>query len=88
MCLGVPGKIISITNAEDGLGIVDVAGIQREVNLACVMREPPDSLLGRWVVIHVGFALTLIDEAEAKASLSVLQAMAESGGDPYATNGD
>lgn len=74
MCLGIPGKIIRITDPSQHLGLVDVSGIQRAVNLRCVSEPNADleSLVGRWVLVHVGFAMSLIDETEAAATLEVL----------------
>ena len=75
MCLGIPGKVVEITNTEHKLGMVDVSGVLREVNLTCVCSDqrPIDSCVGEWVLIHVGFAMSLIDEAEAEATLKVLE---------------
>lgn len=75
MCLGVPGKIIAVTDRENLLGTVEVSGIQREVNLSCVTEADPQQLIGRWALIHVGFAMCLIDEAQAKETLAALTAM-------------
>lgn len=74
MCLGVPGRIIAISDAGRALGIVDVAGVRREVNLACVIgpQRPIDACVGDWVLVHVGFAMSRIDEAEAQRTLDLL----------------
>ncbi|MFC5741615.1 HypC/HybG/HupF family hydrogenase formation chaperone [Dyella tabacisoli] len=74
MCLGIPGKIVAISDAVQLLGIVDVGGIQRSVDLSCVAQDfaSLDSLIGHWVLVHVGFAMSVIDEAEAQATLAVL----------------
>lgn len=79
MCLGIPGKIVSITNQEKQLGMVDVGGIQREVNLSCIADEgaPLDKYIGEWVLVHVGFAMSLIDAEEAAATLQVLTELGE-----------
>lgn len=70
MCLGVPGKIIEITES-DGLRMakVDFGGIVRE---AC-LEYLPEANVGDYTVIHVGFAISLLSEEEAKASLEMLQ---------------
>lgn len=75
MCLGIPGKVVEITNTEHKLGMVDVSGVLREVNLTCVCNEQQsiESCVGEWVLIHVGFAMSRIDEAEAEATLKVLE---------------
>lgn len=78
MCLGVPGQIISISDAENALGIVEIAGIRREVNLLCVAVDRPlEDCVGDWVLVHVGFAMSRIDEAEAAATLALLKELSE-----------
>jgi len=79
MCLGIPGQIIEISSAEDKLGIVDVGGVRRTVNMACIVDEdhPPASCVGDWVLVHVGFAMSRIDEEEAKRTLELLTEMGE-----------
>lgn len=83
MCLGIPGKIISISDAEQQLGIVDVGGIQRAVNLSCICETEGESgadleqHIDSWVLVHVGFAMSVIDEAEARATLEVLTELGE-----------
>ncbi|MGX9416893.1 HypC/HybG/HupF family hydrogenase formation chaperone [Vibrio sp. RC27] len=75
MCLGIPGKIIEITDPVEMLGHVEVSGIKREVNLACVVEDLPENLINHWVLVHVGFAMCVIDEAQAKETLEALEAM-------------
>jgi hydrogenase expression/formation protein HypC len=67
MCLGIPGKVIAITDPELKLAQVDIGGVKREVSLACVVEEGErlEALLGQWVVVHVGFALSRLDEEAA-----------------------
>ncbi len=74
MCLGVPGKITEIADAERLLVKVDVGGVVREVSLACVLEEgeEPIDLVGEWVLIHVGFALSRIDAIEAQRTLELI----------------
>jgi hydrogenase expression/formation protein HypC len=78
MCLAVPGKIVEIYQA-DGLsmGKIDFGGVTREACLAYV----PEAQIGDYTVIHVGFALHLISEAEAQETLTLLRQIAEQGGD-------
>jgi len=73
MCLAVPTKIISI--ADDRMGVVEIAGVQRRVALDLV----PDAQVGDYVIIHVGFAIQKLDEAEAARTLALLE---ELGGEP------
>ncbi|AGN85457.1 MULTISPECIES: HypC/HybG/HupF family hydrogenase formation chaperone [Enterobacteriaceae] len=74
MCIGVPGQICAI----DGLQAkVDVSGIQRDVDLTLVgsIDENGQSRLGQWVLVHVGFAMSVINEEEALDTLAALQNM-------------
>ena len=79
MCLGIPGQIVSITNAECKLVLVDVSGVQREVNASCVVDQehPLESCVGDWVLVHVGFAMSRINEQEAAATLRILNELGE-----------
>lgn len=77
MCLGIPGRIVAITNEERQMALADISGVRREVNVACVAEGPLDGLLGRWALIHVGFAMSLIDEAEAERTLQALRGLGE-----------
>lgn len=79
MCLGIPGQIIEITDAERHLARVDVSGVKREINVSCVVEpgEPVDSCVGYWVLVHVGFAMSRIDEEEAAKTLAILQELGE-----------
>jgi hydrogenase expression/formation protein HypC len=74
MCLGIPGKIVSITDPDQQLGMVDVGGIQRAINLSCIAEAGTDLSIhiDSWVLVHVGFAMSVINEAEAQATLAVL----------------
>ncbi len=83
MCLGIPGQIVEITNPNNKLGLVNVGGVKREVNLACIVDEehPVQSCIGDWVLVHVGFALNRIDEKEAAETLNLLQEIVASTSD-------
>jgi hydrogenase expression/formation protein HypC len=74
MCLGIPGQIVAISDADNMLGIVDVSGVRREIHLACIVDDehPIESCVGDWVLVHVGFAMSRIDEAEAAQTLALL----------------
>ena len=71
MCIGIPGQIVA--READGSARVDVCGVQRDVNLALV----GEATVGQWVLVHVGFAMSVIDEAEARDTLDALQNMFE-----------
>jgi hydrogenase expression/formation protein HypC len=79
MCLGIPGRIVAITDPVRKLAMVDVSGVKREVNVACVVEDdaPIESCVGYWVLVHVGFAMSRIDEDEAAATLKVLTELGE-----------
>jgi hydrogenase expression/formation protein HypC len=79
MCLGIPGQIIKIDDLAKKLATVDVSGVRRQVNIACIVNEehPVASCVGDWVLIHVGFAMSRIDEAEAAETLKILTELGE-----------
>jgi hydrogenase expression/formation protein HypC len=77
MCLGIPGQITAITDPARLMAMAEVSGVRREVNIACVTGNDLDALVGKWVLIHVGFAMSLIDEAEAAATLEALRDLGE-----------
>lgn len=79
MCLGIPGRIVEISDADNKLGLVEVSGVRRQINLACVIdaEHPIDSCIGDWVLVHVGFAMSRIDEEEARKTLELLEQLGE-----------
>jgi hydrogenase expression/formation protein HypC len=79
MCLGIPGRIVSISDIDSKLGLVDVCGVKREVNLACIVDgdHPVAGCVGDWVLVHVGFAMSRIDEHEARLTLALLEELGE-----------
>lgn len=77
MCLGIPGRIVAITDEARLMAMADVSGVRREVNVACVLNGPLDALVGQWVLIHVGFAMSVIDEDEAAKTLEALRDLGE-----------
>lgn len=77
MCLGIPGQITAITDRDRLMGMADVSGVRREVSLAPVSDRPLDDLVGEWVLIHVGFAMAVIDAAEAQETLEALRGLGE-----------
>lgn len=79
MCLGIPGRIIRIDDADKRLATVDVSGVKRQVNVACIIDDdsPIESCVGAWVLVHVGFAMSRIDEAEAAETLKILHELGE-----------
>jgi hydrogenase expression/formation protein HypC len=79
MCLGIPGRIVSLNDAAKKLATVEVGGVRRQVNIACIVDEahPPESCVGDWVLIHVGFAMSRIDAAQAAETLQILTELGE-----------
>lgn len=77
MCLGIPGRITAITDAGRLMAMADVSGVRREVNVACIAGADPQDLVGRWALIHVGFAMAVIDADEAARTLAALRDLGE-----------
>ena len=78
MCLGIPGVVQEITDRDAFLAVVDVSGVRRKVNVACVAAANElDDLVGQWVLVHVGFAMGIVDEDEAQKTLELLQALGD-----------
>ena len=73
MCLGIPGEIVGITDAATNLATVDVGGVRRVINVGLVDDVEP----GDWVLVHVGFAMSRIDAAEAEATLALLEGLGQ-----------
>ncbi|MGF1510897.1 MAG: HypC/HybG/HupF family hydrogenase formation chaperone [Myxococcota bacterium] len=72
MCLGIPGQIVAIHDADKKLGVVDVGGVRRVTNLACVLDgQQPCELVDTWVLVHVGFAMSRIDPEEARRTMEL-----------------
>jgi hydrogenase expression/formation protein HypC len=75
MCLGIPGQIVDIVDDENSIAKVIVSGVKRNVNVALVR---PDGIgPGDWVLIHVGFAMSKIDEVEAQETMKTLNSMGD-----------
>ena len=75
MCLAIPGKIVAIDPAQVHLGMVEVAGVRRKVDLGLILEETPTT--GDWVLIHVGFAMTKISEHDALEQMRLLSMLGE-----------
>ena len=69
MCLAIPGKIIEIVDIDNHIAKVDVGGVKRNVNIGML----DDAGVGDYVLIHVGFAMSIVDEKEAEETLRLLQ---------------
>jgi hydrogenase expression/formation protein HypC len=76
MCLGIPGQVIQLLEGYGGqLALVDVSGAPRKINIGMLQLDQQDLAPGDWELIHMGFALELIDEAEAQEALAGLELM-------------
>ncbi|SPM37536.1 Hydrogenase maturation factor [Mycobacterium rhizamassiliense] len=79
MCLGIPGRIVQITDPANYLAKVDVSGVQRTISVRLLEGDLPGP--DEWVLVHVGFAMAKIDETEALLTLAAIKKL----GDAYAT---
>jgi hydrogenase expression/formation protein HypC len=79
MCLAIPGQVVEVVDEENRLAKVDVGGVIRNVNIGLLDGDGGGPRAGEWVLIHVGFAMSKVDEDEARATLALLQQM----GDAY-----
>jgi hydrogenase expression/formation protein HypC len=86
MCLGIPGEIIELMDDRPDLAKVDVSGVRRAINIGLLEDETLEP--GDWVLIHVGFALSKIDEDEAKAALDFLEGIGQAYADELAALAD
>jgi hydrogenase expression/formation protein HypC len=86
MCLGIPGEIVELMEDRPDLAKVDVSGVRRAINIGLLENEQLEP--GDWVLIHVGFALSKIDEDEAKAALDFLEGIGQAYADELAALAD
>ncbi len=82
MCLGIPGEVIEFLPDQPDLARVNVSGVRRVINVGLLSEDLPEP--GEWVLIHVGFALSKIDEDEAKAALDFLESIGQAYADELA----
>jgi hydrogenase expression/formation protein HypC len=75
VCLAIPGQIVEVVDRETRLAKVDVAGVQRTINIGLLDEDGPGVDTGDWVLIHVGFAMSRVDEDEAIATRRQLERM-------------
>ena len=71
MCVGIPAQVVEILAAEKKSAIVEVEGVRREVSIVIVLDDGVK--VGDWVLLHVGFAMSIIDEQEAEAQLDFMR---------------
>lgn len=79
MCVGIPGQIVNIVDAATDTATVEIAGIRRKIDISCVIGEGRThaDCVGEWVLVHVGFAMSRIDEDEAARTLQLLKEVGE-----------
>lgn len=75
MCLAIPGKIVEIVDEENQIAKVEVGGVRRNINIGMLGKE--ETSVGDYVLIHVGFAMSKIDEEQARETLRVLEEIGE-----------
>jgi hydrogenase expression/formation protein HypC len=77
--VGIPGQIVAISDAATDTALVDIGSTRRAVNISCIVGEggDPAACVGAWVLVHVGFAMSRIDEAEALRTLELLRELGE-----------
>ena len=75
MCLAIPGQVIELVDDHNRLAKVEIAGVRRTVNVSLLDEDGDSAKPGDWVLIHVGFALSKVDEEEAQAMLRLLEQM-------------
>ncbi len=75
MCLAIPGQILEIVSPELRLAQVDVGGVRRTINVGLLDTDDGGPRPGDWVLVHVGFAISAVDEAEAMLTLDLLRQM-------------
>ena len=73
MCLGIPAQIVELVDADAGFAKAEISGVRRDVSVALC----PEAQVDDWVLVHVGFALSRIDEEQARETLELLQQMGE-----------
>jgi len=71
MCVGIPAQVVEILPAERKMAVVEVEGVRREVSIVIVADQGLE--IGDWVLLHVGFAMSIIDEDEANAQLDFMR---------------
>lgn len=75
MCLAIPAKVIEISEDDGSRTLVEVVGVRRHIDTGLLQTDPP--VIGDWVLVHVGFALSKISEAQAREQLRLLSMLGE-----------
>jgi hydrogenase expression/formation protein HypC len=79
VCVGIPGQIVQIVDTASDTALVEICGVRRAVNISCLTGEGLShaDCVGEWVLVHVGFAMSRLDEEEAIKTLELLQELGE-----------
>lgn len=88
MCLGIPGRVIEIVDLADHRAVIQVEGVRREVNIGLLVDDEGGVSVGDWVLVHVGFAMAVIDEEEAARTLELLKMLSGELDDELAAFGE
>lgn len=75
MCLAIPGQVVEILDPVNQIARIEVVGVRRNINIGLLAGEEGGIVPGDWVLVHVGFAISRIDEAEARATRELLEGM-------------
>lgn len=79
MCLGIPGRIVAMDDSLNQLATVDICGVRRQINVSCIVDSdhPIETCVGEWVLVHVGFAMSWVDNDVAMSTLQILTELGE-----------
>ena len=77
MCLGIPGQVVEFVDEQHHIAKAEVSGVRRNINVGLLAGGPDAVQVGDWVLIHVGFGMSKIDEEEARATREFLEALGE-----------
>jgi hydrogenase expression/formation protein HypC len=77
VCLAIPGCIVDVVDEPNRLARVEIGGVRRTINIGLLDAEGESAGPGDWVLVHVGFAMSRVDEEEARATLELLEGMGE-----------
>lgn len=88
MCLGIPGRVVEVVDRAQHRAVIQVEGVRREVNIGLLVDEANGVSVGDWVLVHVGFAMAVIDEDEAARTLELLKMLSGELDDELAAFGE
>lgn len=77
MCLAIPGRVVSMVDEDNRLAEVEIGGVRRTVNVGLLDGEDGGAAAGDWVLVHVGFAMSKVDEEQARETLALLESLGQ-----------